>query len=143
MYLMKYSLLFLMLFSCACNVPLEFNNEVVITETLKSNCPDSYKYINKHWKKHNRRNCYYVSERFYYKRFLSIFEDCFTDLEMIEIEKVIGPPTSISVARDSIYSRFDVYRYSLTPTGNCMTRKWQLQFYVSPSTNIVEKVRKF
>ena len=139
---MRICLFFITLIFLACNVPKGFNSEVVITETLKTNCPDSYKYIKRHWKKHKTTNCYYVSERFITSGFSVLLDNCLTDIEMTEVEKVIGPPSSKVLARDSVNYRLDVYKYSLSPTGRCTSPRWEVMFFVSPSTNVVSSITK-
>lgn len=139
---MKSSFLIIGLLFFGCSVPKQFDKKLNVTESLMASCPKNYVKLKRNWRKHNNENCYYVSSKFYNKGFESTLNSCFLNLTMTEIVEVLGNPSSVSHATDSINYRFDVYRYSVSPTGSCKYPDWELQFYVDTKMDTIYSINK-
>jgi hypothetical protein len=61
---------------------------------------------------------------------------------MLEIQDILGEPSKISRATDSIEYRFDIYRYFFSDTGKCDFPDWQIQFLVDPATDKINLIHR-
>lgn len=139
---MKISFLIIVLLFIGCGVPKQFDKKLNVTDSLIESCPKNYVKLKRNWRKHNNENCYYVSSTFYNKGFESTLNSCFLNLTMKETIEILGNPSSVSHATDSIYNRFDVYRYSISPIGNCKYPDWELQFYVEIKKDTIQSINR-